>query len=235
MEWVLESRWEEAGPGFSLPVENYWPERYSPDGTKLLVTIGHFEGGSLGIYELARGELVRITGEEESQVCYLLCNGEEVAWPADSAGFFSANGQNDFTYKTGGLWHVDAASGAVTTLIPLGPAGGRINFPDEPHIGPDGLLYFFFVNYPELAGTPIRPPFKLVRSAPDGITGREVLRSDTFEWMNEALWAPDASFVFVAMAPDPDVYDGKQAKMVYLDGRPGVVLAEFAEEMKWGQ
>ena len=52
--------------------------------------------------------------------------------------------------------------------------------------------------------------------------------------MNEALWAPDASFVVVAFAPIQDVYFGGKAEMVYLDGKPNVTLATFAQQMKWG-
>jgi len=56
----------------------------------------------------------------------------------------------------------------------------------------------------------------------------------TFELMNEALWSPDASFVVVAMAPIADVYYGGRAEIVYLDGRPSVILTPFAQSMKWG-
>jgi hypothetical protein len=52
--------------------------------------------------------------------------------------------------------------------------------------------------------------------------------------MNEALWAPDGSFVIVALAPGEDIMDGGQAEIVYFDGRPNVVLVPFAQEMKWG-
>jgi hypothetical protein len=52
--------------------------------------------------------------------------------------------------------------------------------------------------------------------------------------MNEALWAPDASIVIVAYAPMEEVYQGGQAEIVYLDGRPSVVLTPFAQQMKWG-
>ncbi|HSK65789.1 MAG TPA: hypothetical protein VK888_02600, partial [Anaerolineales bacterium] len=79
-----------------------------------------------------------------------------------------------------------------------------------------------------------RPPVQLVSSAPDGMTDRMVIRDTTFDMMNEALWAPDASFVIVASAPVPDVYQGGRAEIVYLDGRPSVELATFAQQMEWG-
>jgi hypothetical protein len=53
--------------------------------------------------------------------------------------------------------------------------------------------------------------------------------------MNEALWAPDASFVITAMAPIRDVYQGGRAELYYTDGQQGVIsLIPFAMEMKWG-
>jgi hypothetical protein len=66
------------------------------------------------------------------------------------------------------------------------------------------------------------------------VTGRTALSQEDFTLLNEALWAPDASFVVATLAPSREVYIGGQAEIVYLDGRPNVVLAPFAEQMKWG-
>jgi hypothetical protein len=52
--------------------------------------------------------------------------------------------------------------------------------------------------------------------------------------MNEALWAPDASFVIEADAPVQDVFQGGVPAIIYLDGRPDIQLAEYAQLMKWG-
>jgi hypothetical protein len=113
---------------------------------------------------------------------------------------------------------------------------GTINHFDEPYLAPDGQLYFFFANYSGDLGPLYRPPVELmlVRSAPDGVIGRTVLSKENLRLMNEALWAPDASLVVVAYAPNEDVYDGGQAEIVYLDGTPNVVLTAFAQQMKWG-
>ena len=45
---------------------------------------------------------------------------------------------------------------------------------------------------------------------------------------------PDASFVVVAYAPTTDVHQGGRAEIVHLDGAANVMLAEFAQQMKWG-
>ena len=76
---------------------------------------------------------------------------------------------------------------------------------------------------------------QLVRAGPDGVTGRTPIRSETFNMMNEALWAPDASFVIVANAPIENVYQGGIAELYYTDGQKDVIsLVSFAMDMKWG-
>jgi hypothetical protein len=62
-----------------------------------------------------------------------------------------------------------------------------------------------------------------------------VLRPETYENLNEALWAPDASFVVAVIAPAPNVYQGGAAQLVYTDGTKGTIsLLPFAMNMKWG-
>lgn len=43
-----------------------------------------------------------------------------------------------------------------------------------------------------------------------------------------------ASLAIVAFAPIQNVYNGGQAKIVYSDGRPNVVLTSYAYILKWG-
>ena len=178
---------------------------------------------------------MQVTGEHESLTCCTHYGGAE--WSADSSSFYAVAAQYDSSYRFGVLWRVEAATGAVTTLIPVGSGEGttlRFNFPYYPYLAPDGQVYFFFLNYPESLRYFRRAPLQLVRSAPDGVTNRTLMRPNTFELMNEALWAPDASFVIVAFAPTDEVDIGGQAEIVYLDGKPNVTLAAFAQQMKWG-
>ena len=60
------------------------------------------------------------------------------------------------------------------------------------------------------------------------------LGEQDFLLLNEALWAPDASFVVANLASFPEEYQGGRAEIVFLDGRPNVVLAPAARQMKWG-
>jgi WD40-like Beta Propeller Repeat len=223
---VIEDQMEETNTGSRLAMELYWPERYSPDGMKLLITLGFYEGTSSAIYYPASNSLVRLIGGERAGIC---C--EVTEWSADGSSFYAAKASMDMFDS--GMWRVDANTGMVTTLFASNYASESFVYAGEPYLAPDGQLYFFF-----LAGTRKfydgHAPLQPVRSAPDGVTNRTVLRPDTFERMNEALWAPDASFVVVAYAPIQDVYQGGQAEIVYLDGRRNVVLAPSAQQMKWG-
>jgi hypothetical protein len=226
-ELVIENLVDDSGDGLFVPRELYSPERYSPDGTKLLVTLGYYEWASSAIYYPSTSALVRLTGGEGALIC---C--EDVEWAADSSSFYSAS--SNAGMFSPGLWRVDAATGEVTTLIPGDAGSGNFNAAKEAYLAPDGQLYFFFgaVSSPE--GMFNRAPLQPVRAAPDGVTGRTVLSTEDFQLLNEALWAPDASFVLVAMAPAPEIYQGGQAEIVYFDGTPRVTLAPFAQQMRWG-
>lgn len=221
---VLENQIDDQGGGLFLPRELYAPERYSPDGTKLLLTLGYFEGASAAVYYPATNALVRLEGGEGASIC---C--DQMEWSADSLSFYSAN--PSMGMFSSGLWRVDAATGEVTTLIPGDAGGGNYNAADEPYLAPDGQLYFFFGTFTNPEG---RPPLQAARSAPDGVTGRSMISGEDFTLMNEALWAPDASFVVAALAPSSEIYQGGEAKLVYLDGRPGLTLTPSAQQMKWG-
>lgn len=226
-ELIIENQVDDAGGGLFVPRELYSPERYSPDGTKLLITLGYYEGASSAIYNPATNALVRLEGGEGALIC---C--DETEWSTDSASIYAAN--PTIGMFSSGLWKVDATTGEVTTLIQGDAGGGSYNLADEAYLAPDGQLYFLFATVTAPEGVVTRAPLQLVRSAPDGVTGRTVLSSEDFRLLNEALWAPDASFLVAAIAPGEESYQGGQAKIVYVDGRPSVVLVPFAQQMKWG-
>ena len=222
---VIENQIDDTGSGFLLPRELYWPERYSPNGSKLLITLGYYEGASAAIYDPASRGLVRLTGGEGALIC---C--DETEWSADGSAIYAAS--RSAGMFNSGMWKVDPSTGAVTTLFTSNYDTSDFNYADEPYLASDGQLYFFFAESTSEFNS--RTPLQLVRAAPDGVTERTVLRPETFETMNEVLWAPDASFAVVALANTPDTYQGGRAEIVFLDGRPNVVLTQFAEQMKWG-
>jgi hypothetical protein len=226
-ELVIENQIDDVGGGLFVPRELYEPERYSPDGAKLLINLGYYEGGSSAVYYPGTNALVRLSGGEGAFIW-----GDANEWSADSASFYSASSVAGMFSP--GLWRVDATTGEVTTLIPGTTGDGNYNAAKEAYLAPDGQLYFFFATVASPEGVFNRAPLKLVRSEPDGVTGRTTLSEENFELLNEALWAPDASLVVVAMASAPEIAQGGQAKIVYLDGRPSVDLVSFAQQMKWG-
>jgi len=227
--------------GGELPPAAYSPDQFSPDGTRLLINIGHPPDSPWtgAIYTLATQTIVpvaAVAGPHEPLTCCTHYGG--AAWSADSSSFYAAARVPDASLAGGELWKVDANSGAVTTLIPAAAGDGdnRLFYYEyKPFLAPDGQLYFFSAKFPESAGYLNRVPAIIVHTSPDDVINQwSVLRGDQFESVNEALWAPDASFVIVAFALSDDVYDGGRAEIVYFDGRPNVVLVPFAQQMKWG-
>jgi len=211
--------------GFPIVRELYTPERYSPQGSRLLVRITFYEGGSFGIYTPSDNTFVRFHREDGGPVC---CNA---FWLPDGSGLYAAN--PNMGMFDSGLWYVDAASGNMTTLLPGAAPDGTYNFADAPQVGMDGRLYFFFNNLKEIPSSG-RTPLFMVRSAPNGVSERVLLSAEAFEGVNEVLWAPDARLAILAFAPLEAVAQGGAAKIVYADGRASVPLVEYAYQMKWG-
>ena len=225
VDLVIEDQWNDVGGGLSIPEELYWPERYSRDGEKLIVTLGYYEGASTAVHYPETNELTRLSGGEGAIICcgdYHLSNDGSVLYAASpSMGMFKA-----------GLWRVDISTGNVTTLLSADFDTDPAEVADNPFLAPDGQLYYFYASVPNPDGFIDRPPLQLVRSAPDGVTGRTVLRPETFPNMWEALWAPDASFVIVTVSDEE--FQGREARLVYTDGRPITLLLPFAQRLKWG-
>ncbi len=225
---VLEDQVDDLGDGLTFPRELYWPESYSADGSRLIITLGYYEGASTAIYYPNGGALVRLNGAEGAIICcgdYHLTSDASTLYAANpSSGMFNA-----------GLWRVNTATGDVTTLLLGSYDTNPAEVADNPFLAPDGQLYFFYASLPNADEFIDRPPLQLVRSAADGVTGRTVLRPETFENMNEAIWAPDASFVIVANPALPEIYEGGAAQLYYTDGQKAMVsLVSYAMKMKWG-
>lgn len=223
---VIENKIKDSGNGFLFPEELYSPDRYSPDGSKLLVTLGYYEGASSAIYYPSSNTLVRQVGGEGALIC---CG--EVLWAPDSLTLYS--GSRAIGMFTSGLWKVDASSGQVATLISSNYETGSFNYAYQPYLAPDGQLYFFFLNAnQEYNG---RAPLQIVRASPNDVANRTVLLPETFQLMNEALWAPDASFVIAAIAPSDQIYQGGALELFYTHAEAGfLTLAPFGQQLKWG-
>ncbi|NDJ53124.1 MAG: hypothetical protein GYB68_08590 [Chloroflexi bacterium] len=192
------------------PGRFYFPEAWSPDGTRLLVritTLPISEGfgvidvrtRTVSTYEIADGEPVCCTA----------------SWTQDQEGFFAAN--DIAVGATTGLWQVDAFSRAVETVLP-GEAGGlyfRLSYPQQLD---DGNLYFFMTTLANY--TPERVALSMHRALADDINDREMLRQDAHV-IADVLWAPDGSGAIIV-----DITEG------YVDVT-NMVLRPFIAPLLW--
>jgi len=219
----------------SLPLETYAPENYSPDGTKLLISVGHppDSPSTAAIYSPTSQVLMQFAGMEQSLTCCNFYGGAQ--WSVDSSSFYAVASTYDSSYKFGVLWRVDANSGAVATLNSAAE-DGTIHLPFKPYLAPDGQLYFFYGAYDSASGFFDAPVLEMVRSSPDGVTDRTVLRDENFVLMREALWAPDASIVIVSTQPERGWdQDGGVLELYPTDGQKEATwLAPYGRKLKWG-
>ena len=207
---------------------NYRPQTFSPDGTKILMTVNvpNSDGTHDVLYFPASNSTVGFTSTDGSFFC---CGREE--WSQDGNSLYVANPAMGIL--TSGLWRVDAASGVITTLLPTDAGNGKFNLADEPYLASDGQLYYFYLNGTDLEGFSDAAPLQIVRSAPDGVTGRTVLRPEPFESLAEALWAPDGSFVIAAKRSNNEGV----LELYYTDAAKGMIsllASGGAQSMKWG-
>lgn len=230
---VIEDQWTDPLPnGMRQPIETYSPVSYFPNGSKLLLALGQWEAPPVyAVYYLETGKIIRpSTGDRD------LCCGGPI-WSLDGSNYYGTALIPQYLYRTGEIWQVDAETGKVKVLIPFDFNNETMNFPQTPYLAPDGRLYYFFGSYRVNSGYYEAPVLQLVRSAPDGVLDRTVLRDENFVLMSEALWAPDASFVIVATAPSRYWLDSEIGvlELYYTDGQKSLVwLAPVGREMKWG-
>lgn len=225
--------------GGSLPPELYIPDKYSPDATKLLLKVGHPPDSpwTAAIYVPATNTLMQFAGNDPRLSCCVYYGGAN--WSPDSSSIYTVAITPDSSFPFSELWKVDANTGTVTTLIPGSAGEGDtqlVYLHYEPYLAPDGTLNFFSAKYPASTNYFRRAPMVIVRTRSEDITTNwTILRGDTFDLVNEALWAPDANFVVVVFAPIEDQFTGGRAEIVSFDGRPNALLADYAENLKWGR
>lgn len=212
---------------FSVLRESYEPYEYSPDGSRLMVRIGYYEGQAFGVYVPSSGAFYKLT--LDSGYGGDCCNPR---WSRDGRAILMASPWLGMIEP--GLWRFDAASGRGVALLPSETPTGGWNFASSPLDLPDGNLQFFFASlggYPEGSDTPLM----LVRSGPDAVSGRTVIYPEAMI-VSEALWAPDGSRVVVASpAPARSDYRDNTLRLIRLDGGPTLTLASGAYLLRWGR
>ncbi len=208
---------------FIFPEELYYPETWSPDGSRLLVSIAFFEGGSLGVLRTGGAEgLVRF--EAQGSLC---C---QAAWAPDSASVLVASPYAGIVAP--GLWRYDAASGAESVLLDASDPDGGFHFVGWPLASGEGL-YAFYASSGRLPEGEV--PLFMVRSELADVANQTQLRPESFS-IREALWAPDGSLALLIENPIvvAEGVTGGTILLVRADGSPAAPLADQAHAMRWG-
>lgn len=210
----------------------YWPINYSPDGSKLMITVAPIaaDGFYNAIYSPNGNTLTDLVFPNDARVSFC-CSFQ---WTADSSYVYSGVSYLS-PFTTTGLWRINASNGQVETLLSSDDVNEVYNLASSPFLGPDGQLYFVYANQTGLNNFKVVEPLQMVRSAPDGQTNRTVLRPESFDTANQLLWAPDASFLIAAFPPSPNIHQGGVAQLYYTDGqKEPIPLLPFAHTLKWG-
>jgi Tol biopolymer transport system component len=197
----------------------YTPRSWSPDGSKLAVTIGYWEWGGDGIVSISDGSLL-------SEFEY----SDSSAWSTDSQTFFTANAtEPGMMSSTPGLFSISATLNATPqTLIsdsfvwwPVQTAEGRL---------------LFFQGTPDPTN-PAQYNISLMEPSPDAIGQWQVLRENilhlTADGFPEAIWSPDGNFIVARLFHLP----GKISEVVMLglQETPMLYLMQDGTNLRFGK
>jgi Tol biopolymer transport system component len=214
---VLASNVDESDSGAVTPGELFFPEAWSPDGERLLVTIGFLEGGSLGVLDAESGEFAALQAQG-----ILCCHP---VWAPDSQSVVVASPY--YGIITPGLWRYAADTGTQRVLAPGVDATESYHFFGWPLDTGNELFYF----YASSAGFPDGTlPLRMARSDTDGVRNRAELSEEGFS-IREALWAEDGSLALIVEAAE----EGSGPLLLVIPGEGQVqVLSPEAEHLRWG-
>ncbi len=207
--------------GLNIPRELFFPAEYSPDGSRLLLDVGWYEGGSIAIYTPSSSSLIR-PSFEGSFCC-------TATWTPDSSAVYVASPYLGMI--SSGMWRFNL-DGSVNEILPTQNADTTFNYASTAWFPSGGQMYFFYATTPDYPNGDV--PLVLVRSAVDGITGRTQVLADTFVDFNAITWAPDGSLFIVTRPPAGETWGAGPATVYFLDGRPPVQILPVAEALRWG-
>ena len=208
------------------PIQFFYPGAWSPDGTQMVVEFSYYpEAGGLAVLTLGDGSLVQISSPDGIACC-------DPSWSTDGANVYWASPVAGLIPP--GMWRAPAASGAGVTLIP-GYDGTNYALAYLPQQLADGLLYYFYASVPGSGDLTGGAPMEMVRSDPDGVTGRVTLNGGPFTPVGVA-WAPDGSGAAIHQGTASPPAASGPLLWVPADGGPAVSLgANVIREMHWGQ
>jgi hypothetical protein len=219
---VLPNEARDAG-GLLVADRLFFPESWSPDGGRLLVFLGFYEGGTFGVWDAAAGTFTQF--QSQFNAC---CHA---AWSPDGRSVLVASPYIGMIDP--GLWRFDAASGVELELLPSQNPDGTLNFAGYPH-ETGGSLYYFFANTPTFPDGNV--PLIVVRAPVGDVRAFTILRPETW-LLDGVLWAPDASLALgVQAAPgsggSPLIFG--TLLLIPMDGSPVRPLAASALHPQWG-
>lgn len=208
----------EALPGdpYVFARQGYAPGPWSPDGKKLLVVMGYYEGSTLAVLDLEPKPEFRRLKTDGPVCCYF-------SWTQDSQSVMVAN--PSFTVVWPGLWRYDAGTGEGSGLVTTTPGESRfVGWPVQLATGE--YLFFYGEEFSPDTGIPL----VMTRSDPDGLHTVTV-RPEVFQ--GEALWAPDGALALIA-----EFNEGSPSRLVLArpDGSPlqELLQGERIDQLAWG-
>ncbi len=194
-------------------IEFYYPDQWSPDGTKLLLEVSYFpEAGNAAIKDLETLALTDVAIEDTIACC-------TASWTNDSSAVVFAS--NAIVYATPGMWQVNAVDGVGTPYF-SSDFDGPIQFASAAQQLADGNIYFFYSegDSPDFANVLSMHRIPLTGGEP------EAVRDDAYDVRN-VLWAADSSGALVATADNALIW-------LNVNGDAPIILPVVGQLPKWG-
>ncbi len=213
---VFADHVDEKGSAYNL---SYSPELWSPDGKRLLIIEGGFEGGWWSVYNLEEKTLVRMNGPYA---------GGTATWSADSrlAVFTSSYEMGDGCVD---LLQFDVLAKVGTVTIPCQFSKDGYSNSGWPWLTLAGDLLYFHNSADSNAiyFTGPQPPWTIMRSKWDEAVAPVLLRSGIPEDISEVLWADDGMIAIIS------VRDGPLALMPTDGSHPLQLLVPEGSNLRW--
>ncbi len=209
------------GEPFVFAKEIYAPGSWSPDGSKLLVIMGYYEGSTLAVMDLGAAEPFKRLWSN-GPVCCLF------DWSADGRAVWVSNPY--YTVDIPGMWQYDVETGQGEVVAPGILEDGSIDFVGWPVQLPSGDMVYFHVNL-ERFSPEVGIELNMVQRYPQESHPAQ-LRPEAFHII-EALWAPGGSFALILQ---PCCEGERQIILARTDGSPLQVLSEGQRisDLAWG-
>lgn len=216
---LLENQLEQMPSGGVLIREIYAANRWNADGTKLILDVGYYEGGTIGIYDLTARRL--IMPHTESWLC---C---QTSWSSDGTSVYVSSPFIGMIEP--GLWQIDAGTGEVTVLAEqTSEAFPFVGWAEE---NPEGTLNYFYnsVLLPPDDGTLALAPYQspVLDFEDQTQTSQQTYR------LREVLWAPDHELA-VGLGYSDSLY-GENLYLITTTDLPAVVLPFEGSFIAWGK